>query len=237
MVLIIAHRGASGANPENTLAAFSSAISMKPGMVEFDVSLTKDKIPVVFHDTKMHRLTGHKGNLRNYTYPQLRTFDIGSWFDRKFSAERILTLEEALEVLKYQKINVEIKPDSYGSEIRILETVKSMKRRSDVIITSYDDRILESIRKHDRDIAIGAVAVFRWKKKLKKICRLNGICINPRISLLSERLVRQAHENNLSVFSWVVNERKSLQKAIKLKADGIFTDYPDRMRAMADVMR
>lgn len=83
--LVIAHRGASGLAPENTLAAFQLALAMGAEGVEFDIHLSADGKPVVIHDTRVNRTTSGIGRVQNFTVEELQKFDAGSWFARRLA--------------------------------------------------------------------------------------------------------------------------------------------------------
>lgn len=96
-IQVIAHRGASAAAPENTLAAFQRAIDLGAHWFELDCSLTADGEVVAIHDDTVDRTTSGSGQVDEMTLAELKQFDAGSWFDPSFAAERIPTLGEALE--------------------------------------------------------------------------------------------------------------------------------------------
>ena len=96
----IAHRGFSGKYPENTNIAFARAIELGADMIELDVTLSKDKIPVVIHDDTLERTSNGKGKVRNVPLEKLKQLDFGSWMHSNFSEERIPTLEEVLKIIK-----------------------------------------------------------------------------------------------------------------------------------------
>ena len=110
---IIAHRGASGTAPENTLAAFRAAAAAGATWVEFDATLTSDARPVVFHDDELDRTTDGSGLLAETPFETLKHLDAGSWFGASFAGEMVPTLEEVLETLASLSLgfNMEIKPD------------------------------------------------------------------------------------------------------------------------------
>ena len=109
--LIIAHRGASAFAPENTLAAFRRAIDDHADGIEFDVRLSKDHIPVVFHDADLRRLANIKNRVADFTAAELGEIDVGSWFnkafpkraDSRFSDEKIPTFANLLKFLSDYK--------------------------------------------------------------------------------------------------------------------------------------
>ena len=94
--LVIAHRGASGSAPENTMAAFSLAVERGAEVVELDVQMTADGYPVVIHNATVNRTTDGTGLVREKTLAELQTLDAGSWFETRFAGERVPTLEEVV---------------------------------------------------------------------------------------------------------------------------------------------
>src|ERR1700683_2808619 len=94
---IIAHRGASGHAPENTMAAFQRAVELGAPFIETDLHLTRDGRFVAIHDKTLQRTTNGQGAVQEFTLAELRQLDAGKWFDRPFSGEHIPTLEEVLE--------------------------------------------------------------------------------------------------------------------------------------------
>ena len=96
-MLVIAHRGASGHAPENTLAAFKKAVAMGAAFIETDLHLSRDARFVAIHDSTLNRTTNGHGPVHIMTLSDLRRLDAGSWFGSVFAGERIPTLEELLE--------------------------------------------------------------------------------------------------------------------------------------------
>src|ERR1700723_4351987 len=94
---IIAHRGASGHAPENTMAAFERAVALGAPFIETDLHLTRDARFVAIHDKTLERTTNGRGNVHDFTLAELRQLDAGMWFDREFMGQRIPTLEEVLK--------------------------------------------------------------------------------------------------------------------------------------------
>ena len=99
-MLVIAHRGASGHAPENTLAAFRKSLAMGATFIETDLQLSRDARFVAIHDSTVERTTNGKGAVRDLTLADLRRLDAGAWFGSEFVGERIPTLEEVLDFAK-----------------------------------------------------------------------------------------------------------------------------------------
>src|ERR1700675_3052236 len=95
----VAHRGSSGSYPENTRVAIEKAIEAGVEMIEVDCQLSKDGHVVVFHDEGLQRTARAKGYVRGKTLKELKKLDVGAWFKKSFKGERILTLEEVLQIL------------------------------------------------------------------------------------------------------------------------------------------
>ena len=114
----IGHRGLAGLAPENTLAGFREAAAHGLPMVEFDVRLSRDGVPLVFHDDMLERTTNGYGPVAEHDWAELRKLDAGSWFAPAFAGEVIPSLEQVLRLCLDLglAVNMEIKPDS-GREV------------------------------------------------------------------------------------------------------------------------
>ena len=97
--IIIAHRGAMGYAPENTISAYKMAIELGANALELDLRQTKDCIPVVLHDATVDNTTNGNGDVKFFNFQDLQKLDAGSWFDIKFSGEKIPALQEVIDVL------------------------------------------------------------------------------------------------------------------------------------------
>ncbi len=109
---VIGHRGAAAHAPENTLAGLRKAAELGCTMVEFDVKLTRNRVPILFHDDTLDRTTNGQGAVMNADFAAIRTLDAGRQFSPDFAGERIPTLEEALKLAIELglAVNIEIKP-------------------------------------------------------------------------------------------------------------------------------
>src|SRR6202041_194213 len=94
---VIAHRGASGHAPENTLAAYERAVQLGAGFIETDLHLTRDARFVAIHDATLERTTNGRGKVSDFTLAELRRLDNGLWYDRQYMGQRLPTLEDILE--------------------------------------------------------------------------------------------------------------------------------------------
>jgi len=122
--LIIAHRGAKWKAPENTKSAFDTALAYPIQGIEFDVQLTKDEIPVIYHDRSLYKINRSRRRISDYTFKELENEDWGGWFSKQFHNEPLLSLENALQLYCHRtQLLVEIKSrehDNKNAKIKIL---------------------------------------------------------------------------------------------------------------------
>jgi len=130
-MLVIAHRGASGHAPENTLAAFKRALALGATFIETDLQLSRDARFVAIHDDTVNRTTNGQGKVHDLSLADLRRLDAGSWFGSEFTGERIPTLEEILEFAKKHDVvfYLELKPGgSWGGEHALIGCCASRRK-------------------------------------------------------------------------------------------------------------
>ena len=144
--LVIAHRGASGTAPENTLAAFRRAVACGADMVELDVQLTRDGEVVVVHDFTLDRTTDGTGAVGASSLAEIRRLDAGAWFAPAFLGEAVPTLGEVLGAIGLP-VNVELKPvGDQGLEAETLAVVRAAGALGRVVFSSFDPGALERLR-------------------------------------------------------------------------------------------
>lgn len=233
----IAHRGASGYAPENTLAAFERAVELGAAFIETDLHLTRDARFVAIHDATVDRTTNGHGAVHEFSLAELRELDAGLWFDRQFSGEHIPTIEEILNFsCKHDVVfYFEIKYDAaWGMHHALAAAINGSGNAARSIVISFDPATLLSLRKLDASIMLGLL-VEEAKQDLAKIalnCGARQLC--PRMDLVTPQVVSEAHRADLQVVTWTVNEREKMRRAIELGVDGIMTDVPDRLRAVLE---
>lgn len=244
--IVIAHRGASHYHPENTLSAFSNAISMKADMLELDVSLSKDGVPVVIHDNTLDRTTDGSGMVNNYDLSELKKLDAGKWFDPAYEGETIPTLEEVLKMSRGKiALNIEFKPLEKGEypDIKVVPTVlklvKDYGMEEHVIFSSFDYRILTRIRELDVDIYTALLYEVRQSKgrspsELVNDYRMNAF--NCSYGEYSEKWAEELRSNQIPVFVYYLEEERNLKKTLERGATGIFSNKPDVLRKIVDNM-
>lgn len=230
----IAHRGASGRYPENTRLAFTKAIQAGADMIELDCQLSRDGHVVVFHDEQLQRTAGVRGTLHSKTLAQLKSLDIGRWRNKSSRGERILTLEEALEVFAGKvDLCLEIKnyPKSLpGIELKVLFILSHYDYLDRTIVSSFDYRSLGRIRELAPEIAIGLIFGSAVKQDpFESAKRLAATSIHVQKSCATREFLSAAWEEGLDVHVWTVNELRDIEAFVSMGVQGVISDFPDRL--------
>jgi glycerophosphoryl diester phosphodiesterase len=222
---VVAHRGASAAAPENTLAAVRLAIDSGADWVEIDVQETADGRIVVIHDSDLKKVGGSALNVRGSTAEQLRQVDIGSWFGQEFADQRIPTLVEVLDLCK-GRIGVNIELKYYGGEValeqRVIDIVERAGMTDQVVAMSLSYQGIQTLRRLRPEWTVGllsSVAIGNLAALDVDFLALNG-------RAATRHLIRQAHRHGKEVMVWTVNDAIAMASAIGRGADALITDEP-----------
>jgi glycerophosphoryl diester phosphodiesterase len=235
-VLVIAHRGFSGAAPENTLIAFEKAIEIGSDMIELDVHLSRDGEIVVIHDETLERTTNGKGMVADHTLNDLKKLDAGSSFGPQFAGERIPTLKEVLGLAKGRvPVNIEIKNPTHGkypiAELaeKVLREVNQAGMMDRVIFSSFNPAALEWIGgKEPR--AWGAFLFHRPWNFLRDIPGSPEYAVlNLRNIHLTREKVAEIKKAGKIINVYTVNTDEEMEQFVRWGADGIITNHPDRL--------
>ena len=234
---IYAHRGNSGFFPENTMYAFKKSLDLDICGIELDVQKTKDGILVVHHDETLGRVFDGKGYIKKLTFDQLVDSNLNN--DELISRDdcKIPTLEEVLELIKPTNltINIEIKNNKVrykNIEKDILDIVKQYEMEDKVVISFFNYKSLKRISKLNSKVKTAyLVGPITFKRRnLKKILQICKDCkctyIHPTCDVVNKEFVAEAHKRGLLVQVYTVNSVTIMKKLIKLKVDGVFTNYP-----------
>jgi glycerophosphoryl diester phosphodiesterase len=230
--LNIAHRGASGHAPANTMAAFLLATEMGADGIELDVHLSADGELVVIHDHTVDATTDGQGPVSALSLAELQQLDAGSWFDPRFAGERIPTLRQVLTAVGQRLlINVEIKvvpghhpPALEREAVRLIEESGMVDR---VLISSFSPRSLRRVRRLNRQIPLGLLYSRPAPAVLPALLRLSYDALHPHYGLVDARTSARARERGQRVNVWTVNDAGEMRRMCDLGVDGIITNYPD----------
>ena len=244
--LNIAHRGASGEAPENTLAAFDLALRQGARGIEFDVHLSSDGIPMVIHDPHLNRTTSGSGLVGEHRANALRKLDAGSWFNRRFPEKarrvyagvKIPLLSEVLAWVGSRKalafIEIKRGKRAYpGIEAKVVDEIEKQRVGRRVTIVSFDFASLRRVQQLNRPISLG-LDVSRSLLAIRRTSSLAGNAVLPHWAIASRGFIRRAHKHSIAVFPWTVDQSARMERKIVEGVDGIITNYPARL---AEVLR
>jgi glycerophosphoryl diester phosphodiesterase len=239
--LLIGHRGYPAKFPENTLAAFEGAIQAGCDMIELDVTLTKDRKVVVIHDDTLDRTTSGKGPVKNQTLSDIRALDAGSWFNPRFAAERVPELSEVMELTAGRcLLNIEIKESAFEAdypvdaiEHQVVDLVKTREAMDRVIISSFDQRLLQRIAAVAAPPAVAFISSHGADRSvLEMLFAMKAFSWHPWLKALTRDQVDMLHAAGLKVFPWTINTREEAERILALGVDGIICN---ELRVMLSV--
>ena len=225
-VLIIAHRGAAGAAPENTMAAISQAITDGADWVEIDVQETRDGHVIVVHDSDFMKLAGDPIKVWEGDLARIQEIDIGSWFDPRFADQRVPTLEQVLQLIKESNSRLVIELKYYGHdqqlESRVVELVEKVGAADRVAIMSLKLKGVQKLKALRPQWTGGLLAA----TSVGDITRLDADFLAVNQNMASPAFIRRAHKAGKQVFVWTVNDALSLSHWMSMGVDGVITDEP-----------
>ncbi|MDO6451862.1 glycerophosphodiester phosphodiesterase family protein [Oceanobacillus profundus] len=233
----VAHRGASGHAPENTMAAFEKAFEMKADFIEIDVQMTRDGRLVAIHDTTVNRTTNGNGFVGDYTLEEIQQLDAGSWFGEEFAGERVPTFEEIIDEYRGKiGILIELKsPELYpGMEEKVAEALieRNMHKPSNgkIIIQSFNHESVQLSKQLLPNIPHGVLAGLTWAdvtdEQLAQFATYADF-FNPNMNIVTEDLVDRVHLAGMEIYAYTVRTQEQADNLFELEVDGIITDFPE----------
>ena len=239
---VIAHRGASGIAPENTLAAFRKAVELGAAFIETDLQLSRDARLVALHDDTLERTTNGSGPVSSRTLEELRKLDAGSWFGGSaneahagFASERIPTIEEILAFGREHEIGLflEVKPTGpSGAEHAIVGALHACGEVPRSVVLSFSPSVLKRVRQLEPLAVTGFLFSDRLPAAVATAVDAGARQLLPQTDRVTRELVAEAHAHDLRVVAWTANTVDEMRKLISAGVDGIITNYPDRLVAL-----
>jgi glycerophosphoryl diester phosphodiesterase len=240
---IIGHRGASACAPENTLASFNKAVTLGCHFIEFDVMLSSDGEPFVFHDNTLERTTNGAGQFGRVSAKYLRSLDAGSWFSDQYKNEKIPHLNEVLEWLLSSRVhaNIEIKPypgTTQATTKTILAYLDNLwpRDRESPLLSSFDYSALEICHALAPERPLGLLLDKwdrNWLQKAKKLqcysLHINHRALKNRVlgPNCSTKRIQAIKAENYPLFVYTVNCKQLAKQLFTQGVDAVFSDDPN----------
>jgi glycerophosphoryl diester phosphodiesterase len=251
--LVIGHRGCAGEAPENTLLSFQRALDQGAHVLESDLHLTRDGVPVLLHDDDLERTTEGRGRVAELSLAELRRLDAGyrfrgdggTRFPFRGRGLRVPSLEEAFEAFPEARFNLELKEAAEGLAARAVDLVLRGAREDRTLLTAGDDAPMAVLRaeiaRRGARVAQGACT-----GDVLELLRSGAEGRPPRspamayqipaafegLPLVTPKLVAHAHASGAQVHVWTVNEPAEMERLLDLGVDGLVTDFPGRLAAL-----
>lgn len=233
----IAHRGGASLAPENTLAAFSNAISIGADYYELDVQISKDDSLMIMHDDTIDRTTNGTGSVSSLTYAQLRSYDAGYKFNASFAGEKIPTLYESLMLAKNSISNIGVVVETKTSNAtvvqKVVKMVQDLNMQNRVIISSFNINQITESKSLDASIPVQLFVGTTSNSAIDQVAAINGEWIGSG-GTVTTTFLDYAHSKNVKFNSWTINGAAQMTSLKQLGVDGITTDYPQTLKAVLD---
>ena len=222
-MLKIGHRGACGYELENSPRSFKKALQLGVDVIETDLRLTKDAVPVLFHDATLDRVTDSTGEISTYTSDDLR---------RKVklkNGEQIPTLEEFFDLISGRGVGVFLDIKFENSEDILLRHVSPYLSNYQIVIGSFHPELIKNINRKQNGIKTGVI-LRKFPDSIEKLVRDTGCkVISLRYDAATQEVVRQVRKLGQELVLWTVNDPQDIEKVRRLAPDGIVSDFPDRI--------
>lgn len=223
--VVIGHRGAAAAAPENTLAAVESGLAQGADYVEIDVQETADGAIAVVHDSDLMRVAGADVKIWAATRESLAPIDIGSWFGPGFAAERVPLLSEVLERARSRgKVLIELKYYGHDERLeqRVVDLVEQAGQVDEVAFMSLEYEQVKKMRTLRPSWTVGLLTA----KAVGDLTALDADFLAVNAGIATRRFVQRAHGRGKKVYVWTLNDPVQMFRMLNLGVDGLITDKP-----------
>ncbi len=227
-IVTVGHRGTVKFAPENTIAAFDSAIERGADLLEMDVRQTSDGHLVVMHDQSVARTTNQRGDVVGLTLEEIKALDAGSWFGDAFKGEKVPTFQEALAAIEGRVLpDIDFKA---GDPEKLVDAVREAGLLGKVTLYCGDWEKLKAVLALDSGFIIRPTAPKGLPGLSELVAELNPPIVNIDWKYFSEELVRAIHLGGRKAFVNTMGDHdnaESMVRAIEAGADYIQTDHLD----------
>ncbi len=252
---LVAHRAGAGSAPEQTLAAVRQSVASGVASMEVDVQLTKDREPVILHDTSLARTTNVEElfpdrapyNLADFTLAEVQTLDAGSWFGPAFAGERIPTLDEVLaEIAGRAHLVLEVKDPGLPSNEQVDEVLAeelatgslgAVAAARKLTLSSFDHAWLQVFATAHPDVPVGVLNFVAPSAAQLDAWQTWAEEIHPNVALSTRADLAEVRRRGLTSSVWTVNSPAQFRAALTVGADRIITDFPALLAEVLDPPR
>lgn len=218
------------------MAAIRQAVAEQADWTEIDVQETADGEVVVFHDSDFKKLADVDLKIWDATMDDLKSIDIGSWFDPKFRDERVPTLAEVLAYCK-GKTRVTIELKYYGHdqnlEQRVAEIVEAAGMEADIVIISLSQTGLQKMKQLRPKWKMGLLTAVA----IGNLTKVDADFLAVSANIATRSFIHSAHQRDKQVLVWTVNDPISMSSMIGRGADGLITDRPALAREVLEARK
>ncbi|WP_214001111.1 glycerophosphodiester phosphodiesterase family protein [Arsukibacterium sp.] len=223
---IIAHRGASGDYPENTLLAIEQALIQGADAIEIDVFAVQGEL-IVIHDHHLARTTNGTGSIYQYNLTELMQLDAGQ-------GQRIPTLWQVLELTNGKCwLNIELKGDDTVAPLLALLEQAEQQLGFDLqslVISSFNHHLLFAIKQQQPQLRLGALTASLPLDYAAFASILQAYSVHCDVSFINQALVDDAKARGLKVYVYTVDQTDDIRRLKEYGVEGIFSNYPARSR-------
>jgi len=247
-VQVIAHGNGRALLPGNTLEAAVNAIEVGTDILELDIHLTADNQLVVRHDDMIDTTTNGSGLIAEMTLAEIQQYDVGfhkiDFPELSYPPGIVVpTLESLFARLPDSRYLIELKPEGTSAADHLCQLVNRYSLAEQVVIGSFHSSVLRYFRHICPDVptSLGqsevALLVVLSRLGLGHLFSSPGVSAQVPVvyggfEILTPAIIDEAHQLNLRIDAWTVNDPHLMQKLIYSQVDGIITDRPDILRAM-----
>ncbi len=227
--VVIAHRGAAGLAPENTLAAVRAGLAENATLIEIDIRRTADGVLILMHDDTVDRTTNGSGAIHELTAGAIAALDAGAHFAAEFAGEPVPTLRDVLDLLRDEPVTlvIEVKdPDRYpGIADDLAALLDEYNAHTRVVVITFDHAWLERFRRISPQTPTGTLHIITGA--VAPVPDTQFIDVHWTNVLLDPTLIWRAHRADRRVMVWTVDNSTLMRVLLGLGADGITTNRPD----------
>ncbi|MBE5733772.1 MAG: hypothetical protein E7347_01830 [Clostridiales bacterium] len=221
-----AHRGASEYAPENTLLSFYLGLYMGANGIETDVQLTKDGVPVLFHDDTLERMTGEKGCVADYTFSELQSFNV----KKNGLTDKIVSFEDFLAHFSHKNLTFAIELKGDGTAIKSVDLLRKYNMLSKTIITSFKFKELVDVKTYAPEFRTGYLALEDIDDTLLDKMKETGIEeLCPESKVITAEKVKEWKEKGFEVRAWGIYNEQIMKDVYHTGVNGMTVNFPDKL--------